>query len=92
MQKEVAITTEDNPFDPFTEFDSWLSYDVQMGYSTCERLAAIDDSCPHSLTDDENNYFVEEAINELLKRGCIGKNGQFVEYRKVYMEKNPDKS
>lgn len=87
MQKEIAITTEDNPFDPFTEFDSWLSYDIQMGYCTCERLAAIDDSCPRSLSDDENNYFVEEAINELLKRGCINKNGQFVEYKKVTMTK-----
>lgn len=86
MQREIAITTEDNPFDPFTEFDSWLSYDIQMGYSTCERLAAIDDSCPHSLSDDENNYFIEEAIDELVKRPCFNKNGQVVKYKKLTKE------
>ena len=90
MQKEVAITTEDNPFDPFTEFDSWLSYDVQMGYSTCERLAAIVGSCPHSLSDDENRFFVEEAIDELIKKGSINKNGQLVEFKKLERESEID--
>ena len=87
MQDDVAITTIDNPYDPFNEFDSWLSYDMQMGYYTCERLASIVHNLPDSLTDDENNFFVNEAINELLKAGCYNKSGQFVEYKKVFRKK-----
>ena len=41
MQDDVAITTLDNPFNPFTDFKQWYSYDIQMGYNTCERLASI---------------------------------------------------
>ena len=87
MQDDVSITTIDNPYDPFNEFDSWLSYDMQMGYYTCERLASIVHNLPDSLTDDENNFFVNEAINELLKAGCYNKSGQFVEYKKVFRKK-----
>lgn len=90
MSKDVAITTEDNPFDPFTEFDSWLSYDVQMGYSTCEKLAAIVINWPQALSDDENKYFVEEGIDELVKRKCYGKNGQVVAYKKLTRETDSD--
>ena len=35
MNKELWITTEDNPFDFFTETDRWINYDYQMGYDTC---------------------------------------------------------
>ena len=84
MQADVAITTVDNPFNPFTEFTSWLSYDIQMGYYTCERLASIVNCLPESLTNEENNYFVELAIDDLIKEGCVDKNGQFVEYKKVF--------
>ena len=83
MNEDVAITTEDNPFDPFKEFDSWLSYDIQMGYCTCERLASIVHNLPDALTNEENNYFVNEAIDELIKAGTYNKSGQFVEYKKV---------
>lgn len=87
MQDDVAITTIDNPFDPFNEFTSWLTYDMQMGYFTCERLASIVHNLPDSLTDSENNFFVNEAIDELIKTGCYNKLGQFVEYKKVFRKK-----
>ena len=67
MQDDVAITTLDNPYNPFTDFKQWYSYDIQMGYNTCERLASIVNSLPESLTQEENNYFVNEAIDELIK-------------------------
>lgn len=84
METNVAITTLDNPFDPITEFQSWLSYDIQKGYGTCEKLARIVCNLPDSLSDEENNYFVEEAINDLVKEGTYDKDGNFVEYKKVF--------
>ena len=35
MTKDLWITTEDNPYDPFTQFQHWLSWDQSHGYDTC---------------------------------------------------------
>lgn len=88
MDNEVAITTEDNPYNPFKDFKSWYSYDIQMGYNTCEKLASIVNCVPNSLSNEENNYFVNEAIDELIKTGCYSKFGHFVEYIKLFRDSN----
>ena len=83
MSKEVRITTVDNPYDPFTEWNDWYMYDLQQGYGTCERLASIT-ATSDQLSDQENFETVEESIEELMKTGAINKKGEIVEYKKVY--------
>ena len=83
MEKEVRITTIDNPYNPFTEWDDWFMFDVQQGYGTCERLASIS-LTSDQLTDQENNEAVEEAIEMLMKTGAFNKKGELIEYKKVY--------
>ena len=39
--KKVAITTFDNPFNPFKDYDSWLMFDIEKGYNTCGYLGRI---------------------------------------------------
>ena len=34
MIKECALTTIDNPFNPFDDFNSWFLYDIEKGYDT----------------------------------------------------------
>ena len=29
LERRVNITTVDNPFDPFTDFDSWFQFDEE---------------------------------------------------------------
>lgn len=31
---DVALTTVDNPYNPFTDPDEWLRYDIEKGYNT----------------------------------------------------------
>jgi hypothetical protein len=62
----VALTTFDNPYDPFKEFDSWLLYDSEKGYNSCGYLGRIARTSD-SLTDEENEEEIERAIDEIIK-------------------------
>lgn len=68
---EIMLTTEDNPYNPFTHFDDWYAFDTQKGYHTCEyiaRIAMTSDEC----TDAENDYEIERAIQEILSYNLTG--------------------
>lgn len=65
MTKECRLTTFDNPYDPFTQFDSWFLYDVEKGYNSCAYLARIAKTSD-SNSDEENNKEIERAIDEII--------------------------
>jgi hypothetical protein len=60
------LTTSDNPYDPFEQFQSWFLFDVEKGYNTCAYLGRIARTS-EQLSDEENNIVVEEAIDEIIK-------------------------
>ena len=41
MENNVRITTIDNPYNPFTDYDNWLNFDIEKGYYTCNKLARL---------------------------------------------------
>ena len=65
MPKEVWVTTVDNPFDPFTQWDKWYRYDEKCRYYTCERIANIAKTSVN-LSDAEYDNAVAQAIVTLL--------------------------
>lgn len=76
MASESMLTTIDNPFDPFTQFDEWLSFDTIKGYNSCSylaRIAVVSDA----LSDADYDEEVERAIDQIVRLDplCI--------YRKV---------
>lgn len=75
--KDVMLTTIDNPYDPFTQFDQWYAYDEQKGYNTCEYLGRIA-STSSEFADEQNLKEIEEAIDEICKLNILGI------YKKVY--------
>ena len=64
--KELFITTIDNPYNPLTQFDLWYSYDLSKGYDSCSYLARIAITSD-ALTDKENEEEIERAIDEIIK-------------------------
>ena len=64
--RECMLTTIDNPFDPFDQFNSWLMFDMDKGYGSCsylDRIARTSDQ----FSDKENNEEIERAIDEIIK-------------------------
>ena len=66
-QMAVAITTVDNPFDPFSDFDQWFLYDVEKGYNTCEYLARIASQQNSNDLDEDETDDVEAAIDRIIE-------------------------
>lgn len=63
---KVALTTVDNPYDPFDDFDHWFQYDMQAGYNSCSYLDRIARTS-EALSDVENEEEIERAIDEIIK-------------------------
>jgi hypothetical protein len=64
--ESCMLTTFDNPYNPFTQFNQWLLFDKEKGYDSCEYLARIANTSDE-MTDEENNREIESAINEIIK-------------------------
>ncbi len=63
---EYALTTVDNPYDPFEDFDNWYRFDMDKGYNSCaylDRIAMTSDA----LSDAENSEEIGRAIDEIIK-------------------------
>lgn len=60
------ITTADNPYNPCDQFDQWYRFDCDHGYNSCGLLARMAYTSSQ-LTDNENAYEIELAIDEIIK-------------------------
>ncbi len=60
------ITTKDNPYDPYDQFDQWYQFDCDKGYNSCGLLARLAYTSDQ-LTDNENAYEIEQAIDQIIR-------------------------
>jgi hypothetical protein len=68
---ESMLTTVDNPYDPFTQWDEWYSYDEGAGYHTVSLLARITKSS-HELSEADQSQAIEDAIDEIILENVSG--------------------
>lgn len=66
MASKCALTTVDNPYNPFEQFASWFLFDEEKGYHSCAYLGRIARTSDQ-LSDEENNQEIERAIDEIIK-------------------------
>ena len=63
---KTMLSTIDNPFNPFENFDSWFLFDVEKGYNSCAYLARIAKTS-NEFTEQEEDEEIERAIDEIIK-------------------------
>lgn len=73
MARKCMITTIDNKFDPFTDYDNWLKYDTDpfVGPNVTAllgRIAKTSEDLPDSLNEME----IERAIDEIISEDVLG--------------------
>jgi hypothetical protein len=66
MLDEYMLTTIDNPYDPFEQFDSWLLFDVEKGYNTCAHLDRVSHTSD-DMSEEEVAAEIDRAMNEIIK-------------------------
>lgn len=63
---QVMLSTIDNPFNPFEDFNSWFLFDVEKGYNSCSYLARIAKTS-NEFTEEEEAEEIERAIDEIIQ-------------------------
>lgn len=65
------LTTVDNPFNPFTQWDEWLAFDTTSGYNTnglLDRIVITSDD----LSEADQSLAIQQAIDEIVKENVLG--------------------
>ena len=68
---EYMLTTFDNPYDPFTQWDEWYAWDMTAGYNTpglLDRVAFVSDD----LSDADIHLAIQDAIDEIVTENVSG--------------------
>jgi hypothetical protein len=73
------LTTVDNPYDPFDQFNEWFDWDLANGYHTPSLLARLVKSSDE-ISEADQASAVEQAIDDIVKINGAGN------YRKVSKE------
>lgn len=68
---ESMLTTVDNPFDPFDNYDEWYAYDSQVGHHTPSFLARVT-VLSDELSEEDQGLAIEEAIDEIVSENVSG--------------------
>lgn len=80
--EDTLLTTRDNPFDPFTQFEAWNQYDQRAGYFTLSLVARLvndSDEFSEALQSDAIDEAYDTIISEdprdvymIVKRNQVG--------------------
>ena len=65
------LSTIDNQFDPFDEFDQWFAQDVLLGHNCCGLLDRFAFTSP-ALSDFQNSEEIEQAIDSIVANDMTG--------------------
>lgn len=67
---QYILTSRENPWDYFTQFDEWFRFERDYGYNSCGIVAAIAKTSP-KLSDEINTMITNQAIDEFLANDIL---------------------
>lgn len=76
---EFMLTTVDNPFNPFTQFDEWYAFDTRAGYGTVSMLDRITFNS-NEISEPDQALAIHDAMDEIVAENVSGR------WRKVSRE------
>lgn len=65
-KEEFMLTTFDNPFNPFDDFDIWWKTDLRLGHDCCGLLAR-EAATSNNFSDEVNEEEIARAAKEICK-------------------------
>lgn len=84
MANDYALTTFDNPYDPFDQFELWLLFDKEQGYNTCEYLARVA-QLAENMSEKEKEEEINRAMDKIIKNDFLN-----IYKKKVRLQKDSD--
>lgn len=91
QEQDCMLTTFDNKFNPFTEFEAWFKEDLRLGHNTCGLLAKTSNTSDVA-SDEVNEEDIDRAMNEIVAREpLIYKKVKKEDFKNVEKIKNLEK-
>lgn len=84
--KQCMLTTIDNPFNPFTQFEEWFTFDMEKGYDCCGRVARLLVDLSFDVSTEEELNANEKAIDTIIRNDFLNI------FKKVEWEPNDAKN
>lgn len=63
---DIMLTTVDNPFNPFTEFERWWKEDLRLGHDCCG-LLALNANTSEIFSDEVNQRIINQAMIDIVE-------------------------
>ncbi|ADD80998.1 gp107 [Rhodococcus phage ReqiPepy6] len=68
---DYMLSTSDNPFNPYTQWEQWYAFDAAAGYHTPAYLARIVVTS-HELSEADQLLAIQQGIDEILEMNLTG--------------------
>jgi hypothetical protein len=78
-KKAFMLSTVDNPYSPFTQFQEWYAFDELKGYGTLSTMAYLI-TTSQELSENDQEEAIDDVINEMMQYDFLD------HYIKVYEE------
>jgi hypothetical protein len=69
---EHMLTTDDNPYNPFTEYEEWYQWDTSKGYHTASYLARVV-RYSDELSEPDQDLAIQQGIDEIVELNLSGR-------------------
>ncbi len=89
VREDFVLTTVDNPWNPFTQWDEWFAYDTIKGYNTSGLLDRFTVTS-NDLSEPDNQQAILEGMKAIVSINPFGlhyilsSKDQFIPYDERY--------